>query len=102
MAKAPTKEKDKFKKGDEVFWIVKVNGVLREYKGIVIAKVNRNLDAQKVARKINKKLHVSIVFDATARIKAQRNTDSYIVETINADGESVLHWPFTRKLRLAI
>jgi len=100
--KAPKKQEDKFKKGDKVFWIVKVNGILRKYSGVVIAKVNRKLDAQKVARKINKKLHVSTVLDATARLRSQRNADSYIVKTINANGEPVLHWPFTHKLRLAI
>lgn len=103
MAKKPEKAKaEKFKKGDEVFWIVKINGILREYKGIIIARVNRNLDAQKVARKINKKLHVSVVFDATARIRSVRNTDSYIIKTMNADGETVLHWPFSRKLQAVV
>jgi len=102
MAKAPKKPEDKFKEGDEVFWNVKVNGISRKYSGVVIAKINRNLDALKVARKINKNLHVSVVFGATTRLKSQRNTDSYIIKTMNANGESVLHWPLTCKLKLAI
>lgn len=101
MARAPEKA-DKFKKGDEVFWTASINGILRKYEGVVIAKINRNLDAQKVARKINKKLHVSVVFDATTRVRSQRNTDSYIIQTVNADGETVLHWPFSRKLQAAV
>lgn len=103
MALKPKKDKpDKFKKGDQVFWVASINGIRRKYEGTIIAKVNRNQDAQKVARKINKKLHVSVVFDVTARNRSERDSDSYIIETMNTDGESVLHWPISKKLQAAV
>lgn len=89
----------KFKKGDPVFWGSSVNGIFRRYQGVVIATVRKGLDAQKVARKINKKLNVSVVFDVTARRHPKRESSSYIVQVVNKDGESVLYWPIARKLQ---
>ena len=99
---AKDKDKDKFKKGDLVFWTAKINGILRKYEGEVLLKVNKNQSAEKVIKKINKKLYVSKVFEVTSRAHDQRNDDSYIIETMNTDGEKVLHWPVSSKLQLSV
>jgi hypothetical protein len=104
MANSKKKEEIKkdLKKGDKVCWVSRVNGVDRKYHGTVLLKVNKNMDAEKVIKKINKKLHVSEIFNLTARHKARRDQDSYIIEVINSEGASVLYWPLSRKLYLDI
>lgn len=95
------KEEWKFKRGDKVFWVVKVNGIRRKYEGTVLLRISGNKKGFIKLREVNKKRFVSSVFDLTVRKRGKRKDPSYIVVTENTDGEKVLHWPIGYKLQSA-
>jgi len=91
IKKTPKKEK-KFKKGTHVYWIAKVDGVLRQLEGVVVYTIPKGKSFDNYINKINKKIKNLSVLKLKGNT-TPRPEQSFIVAVTNKEGRSALYRP---------